>query len=418
MKYIQKLRSSMFLKHNAIFFVGSVAVGVLNYLYYPVLGRMLEPHAFGEVQTIISLFLQVSIFLTVLGLVAVNIVANATDDRQRNTLLLEFEKLGLVLASCLLVLSIIFHNQLKDFLQFSSSLPFVILAVSLVVTVPFTLRSSFLRGKHKFGLSAASNLLGATGKLLFSAGLVALGFGTAGAIGGLVLAQALACCIVAWWAARLGLHKEPDAKVLSLPNIRLLLPELKYGLLVLVGSLVITLQYSIDIIIIKHYFDAHTAGLYAGVASVARIIFFLTASISQVLMPSVKLGNTSYENRSLLRKSLLLFAVLSLPTLLLFVSFPTQLVALLMGQSYRAMADLLPQLSIAIFAISILNLLVSYYLALRRYGIAAVVTLGALVTYTLMIANHHSVGAVVTSLLIGSTVMLGILLLWAGSTKK
>jgi O-antigen/teichoic acid export membrane protein len=244
-----------------------------------------------------------------------------------------------------------------------------------------------------------------------------VGLGTAGAIGGLILAQAVACGYVAWWALRLGLKRDAATKRRALPNLRLLLPELRYGALVLTGSLVITLQYSIDIIVVKHYFDARTAGLYAGVASVARIIFFLTASIALVLMPSVRLHHTPRQNRALLYKSLLLFAILSAPTLLLFVGFPKLVVGLLMGSSYESMAGLLPELGTAVCVVAILNLFVSYYLALRRYGIAVVVLAGGLATYGLMLWHHTSPAAVVTGLLTGSLAMVGLLALWTLATK-
>jgi O-antigen/teichoic acid export membrane protein len=87
---LHRARSSVFLRHNAIFFIGSVAVGLLNYLYYPVIGRLLSPVAFGEVQTLISLFLQVAIFLMVLGLVTINIVANYKSDTERDAVIFEF----------------------------------------------------------------------------------------------------------------------------------------------------------------------------------------------------------------------------------------------------------------------------------------------------------------------------------------
>jgi O-antigen/teichoic acid export membrane protein len=109
--------------------------------------------------------------------------------------------------------------------------------------------------------------------------------------------------------------------------------------------------------------------------------------------------------------------LLAVPALLLFAAFPKFIVGTLMGASYEAMADLLPRLSLAIFVISVLNLLVTYYLALRRYGIAAVTALGALITYAFMLSNHDSVTAVVNGLLAGSVVMLGLLGLWAGSSK-
>ncbi|HSW99009.1 MAG TPA: oligosaccharide flippase family protein [Candidatus Saccharimonadales bacterium] len=414
---VRLVRQSQFLRDNTIYLVGSIVVGVLNYLYYPVLGRLLPPSAFGEVQTLVSLFLQISIFLSVLGLVTVNVVANYEDERQRNALVLEFEKLAFAISIALLVMTLVFQSAFKHFLHFNSSVPFVILMLSIVVTVPFTFRGAFVRGKQKFGVSAISNVVGAGAKLLFSVLLVVVGLGTAGAIGGLILAQAVACGYVAWWALKLGLKRDTAAKRSLLPDLKVLLPELKYGGLVLIGSLVITLQYSLDILVVKHYFDAHTAGLYAGVASVARIIFFLTASIALVLMPSVRLHHTAEHNRKLLYKSLLLFAALSVPTLLFFVGFPKFVVGVLMGASYESMAGLLPKLGLAICVVAALNLFVSYYLALRRYGIAVVVVAGGLTTYGLMAGHHNNPGAVVSSLLAGSLAMVGLLAAWAFAPK-
>jgi O-antigen/teichoic acid export membrane protein len=414
---VRAMRQSQFLRDNAIYLVGSIVVGILNYLYYPVLGRLLAPSAFGEVQTLVSLFLQISIFLSVLGLITVNIVANYQDEHERNAVVLEFEKLAFAISVALLLVTVVFQSSLKHFLHFNSSWPFVILMLSVVATVPFTFRGAFVRGKKKFGVSAISTIIGAGAKLLFSAVLVMVGLGTAGAIGGLILAQAVAAGYVAWWALRLGLKRRAGERRRAFPDFRVLMPELRYGLLVLVGSLVITLQYSLDIIVVKHYFDAHTAGLYAGVASVARIIFFLTASIALVLMPSVRLHHTPQQNRQLLYKSLLLFAGLSIPTLLFFVGFPKLVVGVLMGSSYESMAGLLPKLGVAICVIAALNLFVSYYLALRRYGIAVVVLAGGLTTYGLMLAHHASPSAVVSSLLVGSLVMVGLLVAWVCATN-
>jgi O-antigen/teichoic acid export membrane protein len=411
------VRESQFLRDNTIYLVGSVIVGALNYLYYPVLGRIMQPSAFGEVQTLVSLFLQISIFLSVLGLITVNIVANYENESQRNEIVLEFEKLAFAVSIALVLITVIFQSSLKHFLHFDSSLPFIILMLSIVVTVPFTFRGAYIRGKKKFGVSSISNIIGAGTKLLFSVLLVVVGLGTAGAIGGLILAQAVACGYVAWWALRLGLKRDAGVNRRMLPDLRVLLPELKYGGLVLVGSLVITLQYSLDILVVKHYFDAHTAGLYAGVASVARIIFFLTASIALVLMPSVRLHHTPEHNRKLLQKSLLLFAALTIPTLLFFVGFPKFIIGVLMGSSYESMAGLLPELGIAIGVVAILNLFVSYYLALRRYGIAVVVVAGALITYGLMAWHHSNPAAVVSSLLYGSLVMVGLLAIWVYASK-
>lgn len=413
---LQRLGNSQFLRHNAVFFFGSLAVGGLNYLYYPIIGRLLEPTAFGEVQTLVSIFLQLSIFLTVLSLVIVNIVTNTPDEQRRNSLVFEFERLALVASLAVLLLSLVFQRQLQSFLQFESSWPFPVLALCMVVTVPFILRGALLRGKQRFGLVSAGNLIAAGTKIVFSAALVAAGLGTIGAIGGIVAAQTAAWIFVGAWAYRLGLKHIPG-KRLRLPNMRLLLPELKYGAFVLLGSLAITLQYSIDILVVKHYFDAHVAGLYAAVAAVARVLFFLTASIPQVLISAVRMHHAPSKNKALLVKSGVLLCALGLPTLAILCLAPGPVIRVLMGGSYEGLASLLPRLAIAIFVVSVTNLMVSYYLALRRYGIAVVVALGVIVTFALLLWQHQTPAAVVNNLLIGSLVMLGLASAWIISVR-
>ncbi len=417
MNVIRQMRHSQFLRHNIIFFSGSVAVGALNYLYYPVLGRLLSPGSFGEVQTLVSLFLQLSVFLIVLSLVIVNIVANQTDQRMRDAYVYEFEKLALLISGALLVASILFGSALQAFLQFDSRWPFVLLALAIMVTVPFTLRGAYLRGQQKFGLVSIGNIVGAGGKLVMSAILVSIGLGTLGAVSGVVVAQIVACVYVAYWAWKLGL-KRPEGKRFAWPNLKLLAPELTYGGIVLLASLAVTLQYSIDIIFIKHYFSAGTAGIYAGIAAVARILFFLTISIGQVLISSVKLKHTADQNKRLLYKSLLLLIGISAPVLVVLVGWPGLVVRTLMGGSYAALANLLPRLSLAIFAVAVLNLLVAYMLALRRYGVAAVSVLGLVISCGLIILHHGSPESIVNGLLTGSLAMLGLFGAWTLIERK
>jgi O-antigen/teichoic acid export membrane protein len=419
LQLLARIRNSAFLRNNAVFFAGSLAVGALNYLYYPAMGRLLDTTSFGETQTLISLFLQAAILLSVMGLVAINVVANHRSDIERNRIVVEFEKLSFILSLGLLILTVVFGKVIANFFNFKDTLPFLLLILGLCASVPLTFRGAYLRGKQRFGLASGTNLISAGGKLLLALILVYLGFGTAGAIGGLVIAQVLASGLAWWWAAKQGL-KVPNNKVLSLPNFKLLKPELKYGGLVLVGSLIIVMQYSVDVIVVKHYFDAHTAGLYAGVATVARILFFVTASIALVLMPMVKITNSNTENRRILIKSLLLFTLVALPIVIIFIVLPEHAMLLLMGPNYSEVASLLPALGTAIFIVSALNVVVSYHLALRRYGLAAAMILGSFATYWLMFTQHQTLNNVVNNLLIGSAVMLSTVMLWTAisTTKK
>ena len=406
MELIRNLKQSSFLKHNAIFFFGSVAVGVLNYAYYPILGRLMEPAAFGELQVLVSLFLQFTIFLNVLGMITVTITANYADKRTAHRVIFELEKLASYLAAGILLLSIAAGEFLRQVLHFESMLPFVALALAILVSIPLTFRSAYARGQKRFGIASMSQLIGAGIKIIFSVGLVLLGLGVTGAIGGIVAAQFIAFLYAARYAARIGFSRPEDTNYKTKPDIKVVLPELKYAGTVFVGLLAVTLLMSVDVIVVKYFFDAHTAGLYAGIATVARIIFFLVTPISQVLMPLVKLGQPARKNRQFLLKSLGLTFLVGGPVTLLCIFFPHLLIGLLMGHTYTEYANLLPLLSTTIFIISVISLITMYYLTLRRKMVSLIGIIGLAAMLSFMLSWHATLFEIVNSMFWGSVVAL------------
>lgn len=414
---LQQIQKSTFIRHNAIFFVGSIAIGALNYLYYPVLGRLLPPTSFGEVQTLFSLFAQATIFLSVLSLVTVNIIVNEQDSTQGSRVILELERLSLSLGFIGLIISILGGITLQHFFNFSSAAPFAILALALIASIPLTFRNAYLRGKQKFGLVSWAGVIGAAGDLVFSVIFVLGHTGTTGAIAGLVIAQIVAFAFATVAAHRYGFMGRIRHHIARVPDLRLILPELKYALLVFIGSLGITLFYSMDILLVKHYFDAHVAGLYAGISTVGRIIFFLTASIAQVLMSAVRISSTPTHNQQVLVKSFLLLLFIGGVAWIIFALAPRLVIRLLMGHKYLPYANLLPRFSLVLLIVSVLNLLVTYHLALRRYIVGLLVIIGLSATLILVSLHHNSLVAVINSLLTGSISLLFLLCGWMAVSK-
>ncbi len=414
---IHKFRQSTFLRHNAIFFIGSLSVGLLNYLLYPILGRLLHPTSFGEVQTLSSLFAQVAIFLSVLALITINIIANYEDVSKRNKVILELERLAVFIGVVLLLLTTVSSDALKSFFKFNSAWPFPVLALAVLITVPLTFRAAYLRGLKLFGLSSVCNIVSSVADIIFAVIFVVAGLGTTGAILGLVVGQYIAFVYSSLQVRKRGFSETIKSASLRLPDLKAIKPELKYSLLVFCGSLGITAMYSMDIIVVKHYFDSRTAGLYAGISTVARIIYFLTASITGVLLPAIKLRNRPRDNRSVMFKSFGLLLFIGGIALLAFSVEPRLIVTILMGKKYVPYAYLLPKLSLVMFVISVLNLFILYFIALRRYTVATVVILGLVITFGVLRVEHQSLMAVIDSLLIGGCFMLGLLGVWLGASK-
>jgi O-antigen/teichoic acid export membrane protein len=409
-RFILQARQSTFLRYNAIFLLGSVAVGVLNYLYYPVLGRMLPPAVFGEVQVLVSLFLQASIFLSVFGMVAINIMTTYKNKAKAQQTIFELEKLALFIGVVLLAATILAGEPLRQLFQFASAWPFMALALALLVSIPLASRSAYLRGTKRFGQSSIAYIIAAASKLVLSALFVLFGAGTFGAIGGIGVAQFLAFA----YAALMGKRGQftPTGSYFSPPHLPSVLPELRYAGLVCAVSLGTMLLFSVDVLIVKYLFDPEVAGLYAGVATVARIIFFLALPISQVLLPLVSPRGDVKANRGVLYKSLALSAVVTLPVLVICWFAPEWIISVLMGRQYVVYAELLPLLSLSIYMLSLANLVVMYHLTFRRWGVAIVVLTCAIIMFALMVMQHASPGVVVANIFVSSMSLLLLLGVW------
>lgn len=408
-RFTRKLKAAWaddFARQNAILFGGTVVVSFMNYLYYPVLGRLLGTAQFGEVQALVSVFLQATLFVGVIANVSVNVVANEPDESVRSRFTHEMSRIVTGVSLLAVAMSLVFVGPIERFLRFDSPLPFLLLGATLVAAAATALQAAYLRGRSAFGSLSVSNFIAAGGKLLVSAGLVALGWGTAGAIGGLLAAQAVSFAYT-WRATRLlGMKPAEAGAWRQKPDVSVIKPHLAYTGLVLIVSLATTALFSVDSLIIKHYFDATTAGEYGGVATIARIIYFLTGSVAMVLLSSVKLQADPKHNRRLLMRSGLVQVALGGAVLLAFTLMPRFIIQLLLGARYLPLAHLLPPLGLAMFLLAMVNLVFSYDLALRRKSVALYAISGVVITAGVISLHHDSPSHVVDGLLIGAISML------------
>ncbi len=404
---IKLISEDKFLKNNFVFFCGSLIVSIFNYIYHPVLGRMMSVEEFGEVQTLISLFAQFTIIVGVFGIIVMNIISNQKTKGENREIILMLYKFAMIITIAMCGLIIICSPFLKSFFNFNSSYPFISLAVILAFGFLMAFQIAVLQGTQNFKTLSISQIIASSGRLIFAVILVYAGWSSFGAIFAIILAQIFALLYIA-----------PKAKLVfgfSGWNIKIdknkIKKELKYGSLILIVSLCVTFFYTADVMIVKHYFPSDAAGLYSGIAIISRIIFFITGSIVGVLLPSVKLKDENNSNGKILKKSLFLIFGLGGTALVVFSLFPEFIIKILIGSRYLAYAPLLPRLSLLLFLISIINLLFYYLLALRNYKVAAISIMGILVSLTASFLRHDTLIHIINNFLLGAIVVLGLLIL-------
>jgi O-antigen/teichoic acid export membrane protein len=353
-------------------------VAVLNYLYHPVLSRMMSLEDFGDVQVLFSIFTQASVVLMVFDLIALNVLTNQEDPNESG--FGELYTLTFYVTGSIALLLLVGASFIKNSFQLGSTSGIVLVALSLVVLTFFTIGKSYLQAQHEFATVSIGSAVSAGGKLLFAVVLVAFGFSVFGALMGLWLAGILSALYV---------HQKTK-HVVGFPKIRRLnwislQHHAWYGVLVFSAVALTTLFYTLDIVIAKYRFTPETAGVYSGIATVARIVFFVTASTGGVLLAHIKLSNTIHENRLFLMKALAIVGGLGGGTLLAMALFPEFVVGLLVGEKFLSVASLLPVFALHMFLVALTNVFISYWLALRQrvviiaaiVGVAAVLTLSA-----------------------------------------
>jgi O-antigen/teichoic acid export membrane protein len=406
---LEQIMRNEFIRHNAIFWFGSLGVSFLNYLYYPITGRLLSPTNFGETQTIISFMTQTGILLQVLGLVSIGIIKKYSDTKERETLRSELSRLTLAISVLIFFITILLAPLLKNFFNFNSSLPFIALAIALLTSVPLSFANAYLQAHKKFVILSFSNILGSLSKIILAVIFILLGFKTLGALGGLIIAQLLSLIYALYRGSGVKNFLANNFNLKRI-QINLLKPELPFTAMVFCTSLTINLMLSFDILVVKHYFPPQQAGLYTGISIISNIIYFTCGPFANVLVPSLHPDSGIRENMSLLYKSLRFTILVGGIVTLVFLIEPHLVVNILLGHRYSPYSKYLRGLSISIFALSIANILIYYHIGLRHFMVAPTVLIGLISTLILLAFRHINIQYVVMDLVIGGLLLLVLLL--------
>ena len=390
---VRTLSQSSFLKNNLVFFIGTLLISVFNYLYYPVMGRLLSVPDFGELQAVISIFMQLGIILTAFGYVITNVTNNTEQSKEREHLVIKLEQITLAICIVVFLLLIVLSVMLGTSLQFTSIVPLILVGFLVILNVPTTSRMYFMQGMKQLTQVSITGILFAAGKLIFSCVLVLMGAGIAGAMWGYVIALFIALVYIVKKTENIypSLFESLLANYISnIKTWRLIKDDLVYGFAILVLLSGVTLLYSTDTIVIRLFFDPVESGLYSAVSSIARIVFFVTASVAGVLLATIKIKSSYNNNLLVLYRSFLIINILGGIVLFLFILFPTQSISVLFGSRYDGVAHLLPLLSLVMLFCSYNNLLVCFEIALRRFVAIYVVAAGIVVGSLFVWARHSS----------------------------
>lgn len=316
---------------SLLFYAISGINSLLNYAVYPIISRLVSIKEYGEIQFLLSLFSQLAVGFIVLNILAIIINATSSKNEQAN----RTASLNIIAGSIVGALSVIGVLIIVGFmgqLQLTSLAAVILLGISLILNVPFTVLVGRLQGNERFLLSSVISLVATAGKLIFSIVFILCGFGVAGAILGIVAGMILA--IIIGYAYLGGSSYRRKAYRYHLSNLKTIQTQAFVGFFVMA---IVTLYSTADSIISRIILSPDDAGHYAVVATIAKIILAACAPLIWLSLPSALQKNSA----SVMRYILLTLCIGTVLTCLFSVN-PSMLIRVSMSVDMTPYASLLP----------------------------------------------------------------------------
>ncbi len=385
---------------SAIFMVSTMVVNGVNYLYNLILGRALGPTAFAEAGLILTLLLVVSFVGMTFQMVAVKYVAELEGEMQK-----AFShwicKISLIAGVLGLVLMVIFHRHIQEFFHLTSGWGIILLAFCLPAYFLMSAKRGVLQGQLQFIKLSYSYQVEVWSKVLITVGVFALfvsevSTSLAFAILGSIILGYLACGKERFSLKKNQLLREIQGKIWLFIGI-----TLGYELLQ------ILINYG-DMMIVKHYFDDFTAGLYTSMALIGRMIYFVTWMMVMVLIPSIlnrRKQGLSY--RPMMYKYFSIIFLFSGSLTLMVYLFPVSTVNLFFGSEFLSFSHLLWKYALATSLFALANLFIYYFISIENF--LSVYIAGAVVVIQFILYNqfHDNVEQIILTQVFTMSGLLG-----------
>ena len=415
-KLTKKLLKNQLISGSFVLFLGAIISNFGSYLFHLLMGRMLGPIDYGELTSLISLVYILSIVSTTLTTTAVKFTTKyrvKKDYQSIFSLFWESTKLFLKIGLGLAIIFLLFQKKISNFLHLKNSLFVVLVGIWLGISFVGFVNDAVLRGFLNFKFLALNTIFATFLRVGGAVALVWLGLGVLGALGASFLASLLPYLLSFYplrflWDYQIDRNKVPWKELLI------------YSWPVLLANLGLTSLYTTDIVLVRHFFPAYEAGLYASLAVLGKIVFFASSMVPTVMFPLVSERYEDGKNyQKLFSQSFLMVLLISLGITMVYFLFPKLMILLLYGNSYLGGAPYLGLFGFFICLYSLCNLLINFFLSTKKLNLAILPFVAAIIQI-LFIYLFHSflIQIIYVSLLVTALLLILLLLYYFQGEKK
>ena len=274
------------LSGSIVLLSGSGLATATNFAYNIAVAQFLGPQGFGHATAVYTLLTLIAAVTLSFQIISAKIVAQQSTAAGKYAGYRGFHRGAWACGILVALLLLIFQRAIADYLNLPGPILIVLLAIGAAFYVPLGSRRGYLQGAYGFRRLATNLVLEGLVRLGGSLLLIFLGFGVRG-----VIAANSAAVAVAYFA----IVPEAASRIPNPVRFYYAVRETAQAIVFFSGQVLIN---NCDIVLVKHYFVAETAGLYAAVAMVGRVIYSFSSAVVNSMFPLVA-GTSEEERRDL-----------------------------------------------------------------------------------------------------------------------
>src|ERR1700690_768203 len=350
------------LSGSMILLVGSGLVSIINLAYNILLARVLGATGFGQAVSVYTLLMVLSAVTLSFQFVCSKFVAKNSSLAAKAAVYSVLHRRSWQAGALVGITLAVASPAISRYLNLNDPWLIVLLAVGTAFYIPLGVRRGLLQGMYDFRRLSINFILEVVVKLGATIALLLLGVGVKGVI------AAVSASVV---AAYLFAGPSPELRVAPQVGLPASFLEGVQATVFFVGQVVIN---NVDILLVKHFYPAEQAGLYAAIAVVGRVVYMSSWAVVSSMFPlSAGVERPEPFRRTVVITPLLLVLLIGTVSLVGLWLLPNVVWTGLFGASFHLLgtqngSSSLPLLYVAATSLYCLSVVLITYEMSRKIG--------------------------------------------------
>lgn len=406
----RNLASNNIVSGTIIVTIGTFIGSFFSYVLQIGLGRLLTVSEYGEFNALLSL----AVIFTVPILALTNsLIKNASEllaVKRFDILTFLYTRISMfaiVVGALVFVLANIFGFFIGSYLNINDPRVFLMFGLFLGISFLNIAPASYLQGLLRFKAFAFFSALSGFTRAVFGLAFVYFGLSVGGAYLGLAVS-----IVLMYFLGTLILKKNfVTFKKMNLSKYYEKI--LTFGFVTFFVGGGMTLLNNVDVVLAKHFFDSDSAGIYAAVVTIGKVLLFGAGTVMILMYPQISELHAKKEDfLPRFKQFLAIQLLLVLGGILTFSLFSELIVTVLFGEAFLQAIPFIPKFSVFVGIYIITNFLMMFLVATNNKKAWIFLVPAVLGQYILISFKHNNIDDIITANIAVSAMLLAVISLY------